>query len=87
MFHSIFASRASNSRSMTMSAYNAMKQHQGWPEPYIYGIYGIFGREITKYTVVYGVYTVGSRSLRKLNNYLAKKRKCLIILGALSEQN
>jgi len=45
---------------------------QGWPEPYIYiciciyiyiyvymyiyGVYGIFGREITKITVIYGVY-------------------------------
>ena len=24
----------------------------GWPEPYLYGV---FGREITKYTVIYGV--------------------------------
>ena len=27
-----------------------------WPEPYIRFIYGILGREITKYTVIYGVY-------------------------------
>ena len=31
---------------------------QGWPEPYIYRyiqcIYGIFGKEITMYTVIYG---------------------------------
>ena len=30
---------------------------QGWPEPCIYGVYTVFfGREITKYTVIYGVY-------------------------------
>jgi len=26
---------------------------KGWPEPYICGVYTIFGREITKYTVIY----------------------------------
>jgi hypothetical protein len=31
--------------------------------------------------------TVGSRSLRKLINYLARKRKFLLILGGLSELN
>jgi hypothetical protein len=31
---------------------------------YIRCIYGILCREITKYTVIYGAYTVGSRSLR-----------------------
>ena len=46
----------------------------------------IFGDFPAKNTV-YTPYTVGSRSLRKLNNYLAKKRKFLIILGALSELN
>ena len=30
---------------------------QFWPESYIYGVYTVFfGREITKYTVIYGVY-------------------------------
>jgi len=31
---------------------------QGWPETFTYirCIHGIFGREITKYTVMYGVY-------------------------------
>ena len=30
---------------------------QGWPEPCIYGVYTVFfGREITKYTVLYGAY-------------------------------
>ena len=30
---------------------------QGWPEPCIYGVYTVFfGREITKYTVIYGAY-------------------------------
>jgi len=28
----------------------------GWPEPYIQFMYGIFGREIIKYTVIYGGY-------------------------------
>jgi len=31
--------------------------------------------------------TVGSRSLRKLIKYLARKRKFLLILGGLSELN
>ena len=33
---------------------------KGWPKPYIYRyircIHGVFGREITKYMVIYGVY-------------------------------
>ena len=31
---------------------------QGWPEPYIYTwcTYSVFGREVTKCTVIYGVY-------------------------------
>jgi hypothetical protein len=33
---------------------------------YIQCMYSIFGRGITKYTVIYGAYTVDSRSLRKL---------------------
>jgi hypothetical protein len=40
--------------------------HWGWPELYVYGVYLLvyytvfFGREITKYTVMYGVSIYGS---------------------------
>jgi len=35
-----------------------MSYTMGYPEPYISGVYtGVFGREITKYTVMYGVYS------------------------------
>ena len=36
---------------------NGYKSYVGWPEPYIYSENtDFFGREITKYTVIYGVY-------------------------------
>jgi len=50
----------------------------------IHIVYGTFGRGITTLMIIY---TVGSRSLRKLINYLAKKRKFLFIHGGLSELN
>jgi hypothetical protein len=42
-----------------MQTAKEMEQNQGWPEHCIYGEYqfGIFGRAITKYTVIYGVHT------------------------------
>jgi hypothetical protein len=40
---------------------------KGWPEPYyIYGVYSVFfGREITKCTAIYGVYTRFWPTLRR----------------------
>ena len=38
---------------------------------------------LQKYRIL-TIYTVRLRSLRKLINYLARKRKCLLIIGGLS---
>jgi len=32
-----------------------MWKKQGWPEPYVYGVYAGFGRKITNNTVMQGI--------------------------------